>query len=99
MLKQILAVLCLYTAARALQQTPIPTYPGDDNPAHDGQPMFCQNDDTKAHAHNCECLAMRHDDPECVLPTEENQSRGSDGSKCKTYCRKTACRCRSHCDG
>ncbi len=96
---KLLVLLALVTAALALQQTPIPPYPGDDNPSHDGQPMFCQNDDTKQHAHNCECLAMHHDDPECVMPTDENQSYGSDSSKCKTFCRKTACRCKTHCDG
>lgn len=99
MRKQILAISLLYSVAWAFQQTPIPPYGGDDNRSHDGQPMWCQNDDTKQHAHNCECLAMKRDDPECIMPTDENQSQGPDGSKCKVYCRKSACRCRTHCDG
>lgn len=96
---QILVLLALYVSAWAFQQTPIPPYPGDDNPSHSGQPLWCQNEGTTQHAANCACLAMHRDDPECIMPTDENQSSGPDGSKCKVWCRRHACRCRTHCDG
>ena len=75
-------VLALWLFAQA----PIPRYPGDDNPSHDGQPMWCQNHDTERHAKNCECKSMNPDGEGC-----------NDSGTCKVYCRKSACRCISPC--
>lgn len=65
-------------------QREIPAFPGDDNPAHDGQPLWCQATDTENHKKNCgKC------DHKCG---EDNDQR------CKTWCRsRTACRCNPQC--
>ena len=87
----ILAVFLLVGAGVALQgPQPIPPYPGDDNPQHDGQPMFCVNVDTKEHVHNCACRGMVADD-NC------REEGGGESSRCKVWCRKSACRCQSDC--
>ncbi len=78
-----LVALCL----TAWQREPIPQYPGDDNPQHDGQPAHCQNMDSAKHAANCSCKSMNPDGESC----------DQESSKCKVYCRKEACRCISPC--
>ena len=71
------------------QQGQIPPYEGDGNPQHNGQPKFCQNVDSPQYVHNCECQDMA--DKSC-------DKSGKDTSKCATWCRKPACRCRVACD-
>jgi len=93
---KLLGLLPIYTLALAFQQEEIPTYPGDpETGEHEGQPVFCQNVDTKAFKHNCSCKAMRDNDDCKKEPDEEYQS---ETSKCKVYCRKHACECRSDCE-
>lgn len=90
LVKRILSLVLLLTLAlsvTAFQREPIPQYPGDDNPQHDGQPMYCVNHDTAKHAANCSCRSMNPDGESC-----EQES-----SKCKVYCRKEACRCANPC--
>jgi hypothetical protein len=84
---RIATLFLLAVAAWSLQQTPIPNYPGDDNPQHDGQPMFCLNHSTEKHAANCACRSMNPDAESC----------SQESAKCKVYCRKEACRCLSPC--
>ena len=72
---------------------PVPPFEGDGNPDHDGQPVHCQNFDSTAYLHNCECMAMA-DDPKCE---EKSANTSSENPKCKVYCRKTACRCKKKC--
>ncbi len=83
LLSLMIFALCL----TAWQQEPIPLYPGDEDRSHDGQPMHCQNMDTAKHAANCQCKSMNPDGESC----------DTESSKCKVYCRKTACRCISPC--
>jgi hypothetical protein len=81
--------LLLVAAAFSLQQpAPIPPFEGDGNPQHDGQPSYCQNFDTKF-AHNCKCIDMQ--DQACDRTEQES-------AKCKVYCRKHACRCKTSCN-
>lgn len=81
-LKAALAVMALAACLVFAQMFPIPEHEGPD---HKGQPEWCQNKDTKTHAANCAC---------------ENAKMCDDAhgdSKCKTYCRKSACRCAPNC--
>ncbi len=96
-------VLCgVLGLALSLAQIPIPEYPGDpDSGAHKGQPLWCQNYDTKLGAHNCECHYMNPTDKQCERHPNEpelDEPTGPDTSKCKVYCRKTECRCKNHCE-
>lgn len=85
----ILGIIAVTVAAVAVQQGEIPPYAGDGNPMHDGQPAWCQNTDSESHKHNCECQSMA--DKTCDKSMQES-------SKCKVYCRKTACKCKTTCD-
>jgi hypothetical protein len=89
-LRLVLAAILLAFIAFALQAPqPIPPYAGDGNPLHDGQPAWCQNNDTAEYAHNCECMSM----------TDETCEKGmQESGKCKVYCRKKACKCKTKCD-
>jgi hypothetical protein len=80
----------------AFDKQPIPRFPGDGNPQHDGQPLFCRNFDTKEEAKNCSCRAMS--EQECAEPTDEEGGEGGESAKCKVYCRKNSCQCERHCD-
>lgn len=71
------------------QQGQIPPYEGDGDPRHDGQPKFCQNVDSPQYVHNCECIDMA--DKSC-------DKSAQDTSKCRVWCRKKSCNCRSVCD-
>ncbi len=86
------AIFILTVAAIGFQLAPIPPYEGDGNDQHDGQPKWCQNVDSKTHAHNCDCKPMAGD-PEC----KDGEGGGGESPKCKVYCRKTACRCLPGC--
>lgn len=99
-LLSVLVLLGLYGTAVGFQQIPIPDYPGDDNPQHSGQPLFCQNYETREHAHNCECLEMDSEDSRCKLHPEDEDwdTRGPMSTKCKTRCRRDACLCQRKCD-
>lgn len=58
---------------------------GDDSGGiHEGQPMYCVNYDGIEGSKNCECKKK------CDRDAPED-------SKCKVYCRKTACRCNHGC--
>ncbi len=62
----------------------IPTFPGDDNPQHNGQPEFCIGASDGTHKPNCGvCNMCGKDAPE--------------SPKCKTYCRRGACRFHESC--
>jgi hypothetical protein len=86
-----IATLALFTAAVALQQGDIP--PTND-PSHPGQPAWCQNTDSPEHKHNCECVDMNAD-PDQSGHCDKSQQ---ESAKCKVYCRKTACKCKTKCD-
>lgn len=79
-----LLLLCMSITGFDKQQ--IPKFPGDDDPRHDGQPLFCQNYDTKEYLHNCECKGM---DDDC----KGGEEGGGESPKCKVYCRKNSCSC------
>ena len=75
----------------ALQQPG--TIPPTDDASHPGQPAWCQNyddgpDSTSPKKHNCECIGMN--DTTCDKSQQES-------NKCKVYCRKTACKCKTAC--
>ncbi len=104
-MKKILAIFILAVAALALQlpdPPEIPIFPGDGNPQHDGQPVFCQNHDGGGWKHNCECHSMNPTHEQCKRDENgadpDGQYHGPDTSKCKVYCRKTECRCVNHCE-
>jgi hypothetical protein len=82
-------LLALAISGTALQKEPIPQYPGDENPRHDGQPSFCQNHDSAKHAKNCSCRSMNPDGETC--------SHDQESASCKVYCRRKACRCANPC--
>lgn len=92
---QIILNLTLACSLIGYQKTPIPPYRGDDNPQHDGQPMYCRNYETSQEAPNCACKAMAAPGKEC--PEDENA--GDEPTKCAVYCRKTACQCERRCGG
>lgn len=83
-------VFALALSLVALQKEPIPPYGGDDNPQHDGQPMFCVNHSNGKHAQNCSCRSMSADGEGC-------NPDGKESSACKVFCRKSACRCANPC--
>jgi len=88
------ASLTLLTAALAValqEPQPVPPYPGDTNPAHNNQPQFCLNVQTKEFLANCQCQPTVGD-AECG-----DRNRNTQPPKCKTYCRKTACGCVDGC--
>lgn len=58
----------------------------DHDDPHEGQPATCSN--AKAETHKCECQRAT----KCA----KDQSKEED-SKCRTFCRPTACACRNHC--
>jgi hypothetical protein len=99
-----LALIALFAAAVSLvafEKQEIPTFPGDGNPQHDGQPVMCQNFDTKEYKHNCACKAM-NDEAACTPhdpgADEDEDEGGGESPRCKVYCRKSACFCQRHCD-
>ena len=104
-MKKILVWFGLIGMAIGFQQTPIPPYPGDDDPSHNGQPMFCQNYPTREHLHNCTCMAMGGEDERCKSKSPD-QDRDEEGyplngplaKGCSTRCRKNACLCQRRCD-
>ncbi len=85
----VLSWMAVVTVALALQSPEpglIPPYPGDDDPTHNGQPMFCQREDSrrfKANCMKCENTCENGDEVET--------------SSCQTYCRKGACLCHPPC--
>lgn len=86
-----LGMMILVVVAFALQgPAPIPPFEGDDNPAHDGQPQFCINTDTREHLHNCSCRGMQ-------AQNNCEEEGGGESSRCKVYCRKSACKCKTDC--
>lgn len=93
-MSRLIPVLLLWCCAAllAFQKQPIPDYPGDDNPQHDGQPMWCANFDTKEHTRNCECQAKSKQD------CEHRDDYGPDTGSCKVFCRKHACTCQTACE-
>ena len=62
--------------------------PPTDDPSHPGQPAWCQNytDPNTGFKHNC---------MECRRKCEPGEP---EDNKCKTYCRKGACKCNHGCD-
>src|ERR1700680_419831 len=63
----------------------IPTYPGDEGSGqHAGQPKWCQAKSDGTYKANCGMC-------------ERTCTNGVEDSKCKTYCRPTACRCHPEC--
>ena len=86
-MKLLSRLICV--AAMLFAQTPgreIPPYEGDDNPQHDGQPKWCQREDAGGFKKNCDC-GMKCD----------RDGNVAESSRCKTYCRKTACGCHGAC--
>lgn len=65
----------------------IPTYEGDDNAQHDGQPKWCQAKDAGGFAKNCGV---------CDTMCGPGNTGGED-KRCKVYCRKGACKCHPEC--
>lgn len=99
---QILALLVTLLLALAFQAPqPIPPYGGDDNPQHDGQPQWCQNNDTGGHLHNCSCKPSSMADPACQRPEGQEAEPGEEPwpepARCSVFCRKDACRCKRDC--
>lgn len=82
-------MLALAVSATAWQKPQAPTFPGDGDPRHDGQPIQCQNHSNGRYAKNCSCKSMNSDGETC---SDQQESRS-----CKVYCRKDACRCISPC--
>ena len=89
-------LLVLALALTGFDKQPIPPFPGDGNPDHDGQPLFCQNYSDKTVDANCHCKAMN---PEQCEEQQDSEGEGdvSESSKCKVYCRHSACKCQSGC--
>lgn len=75
----------------------IPTYPGDGNPQHNGQPRWCQSDDSHGYMHNCACIGMTGSDGHTGMCEGKDPAPHGD-PLCKTYCRRSACSCHAECD-
>jgi len=87
MIARFVLIFLLAWGAMAWQDRPIPDYPGDDNPQHNGQPMWCQARDENGHKKNCGVCDMHCSQD--GTPIESN--------KCRVYCRHGACRCHRPC--
>ena len=84
-MKTLLKILLAAALLLAQGGKDIPIYEGDNNPRHDGQPKFCQNKEANGYKANCSCENAKL----CEHP------HGDD--KCKTHCRRSACKCAPNC--
>ncbi len=92
----LLALALVLLTAQA--PTPIPPYPGDGNPLHDHQPLFCQNH-SGAFAQNCDCQAMAEKGDSCKRDEEYGPDSYDEhmNARCSVHCRPKACTCERRC--
>ncbi len=107
----IFAMLLAVSPTPSFEKQKIPQYPGDDNPMHNGQPMWCQNFSTKEYEGNCDCYATK-ENGRCNKHTGEDgngdgpdsyQDNGDDHHynympRCGVHCRKDMCQCQRKCE-
>lgn len=65
----------------------IPEFEGDGNPAHDGQPKWCQAHDALGFKANC---------GKCETMCDPGHA-GQEDKRCAVYCRPGACKCNPQC--
>ncbi len=92
-------LICLFDSARGFEKQAIPRYKGDDDPAHDNQPAWCQNYDDATFSHNCSCQAAADKGDSCKHPDAYGPDTWGEDEmpRCGTHCRRDACQCQRSC--
>jgi len=102
-MKFIFSILLLTSLTLALQKQEIPKHQKDGNPLHDNQPEWCQNYKDSMVSGNCDCQPHGDKKEECEANKEGDKDEDywdprDMPSKCKTACRRSACKCANGCE-
>lgn len=85
---KILILLLFWSAAILLVAQSPGDVPPTTDPDHEGQPEWCQRENTPRYKANCE---------KCERHCDDDQQGGGEDSQCKVYCRRSACACHAPC--